>query len=60
LEDENLHYLDGLHLYGQDDAIEHPLPDALHPDMATHQMIGERFAAYAFSPLGPFARRNGS
>ncbi|MBJ2122380.1 lipase [Arthrobacter sp. MSA 4-2] len=59
-EDENLHFLDGLHLYGQDDAIEQPLPDALHPDMATHEMIGERFAAYAFSPLGPFARRDGS
>lgn len=43
-DDENLHYLDGLELYGEDDAAEHPLPDALHPDTATHHLIGERFA----------------
>lgn len=43
-DDENLHYLDGLELYGEADAVEHPLPDALHPDTATHRLIGERFA----------------
>jgi len=42
--DPHLHHLDGLGLYGQADAVPHPLPDALHPDAATHQMIGERFA----------------
>jgi hypothetical protein len=52
--DPNLHYLDGTTLYGADDAVEHPLPDALHPDTATHQLIGERFARYAFTGTGPF------
>ncbi|MDN3905582.1 GDSL-type esterase/lipase family protein [Arthrobacter sp. YD2] len=54
-EDPNLYYLDGLELYGEADAQEHPLPDALHPDTATHQIIGERFAKYAFAGAGPFA-----
>jgi hypothetical protein len=52
--DPNLHYLDGTTLYGADDAVEHPLPDALHPDTATHRLIGERFARYAFTGAGPF------
>ncbi|MCC3273280.1 GDSL-type esterase/lipase family protein [Arthrobacter zhangbolii] len=55
-EDPNLYYLDGLELYGAADAEEHPLPDALHPDSATHQLIGERFAKYAFAGEGPFGR----
>jgi hypothetical protein len=55
--DPHLHYLDGTTLYGEADAAEHPLPDALHPDTATHQLIGERFAGYAFGPGGPFAAR---
>ncbi|MFC7530948.1 GDSL-type esterase/lipase family protein [Actinoplanes sp. GCM10030250] len=55
--DPNLHYLDGTRLYGEKDAAEHPLPDALHPDTTTHQLIGERFADYAFAPDGPFATR---
>ena len=54
-EDPNLFYLDGLSLYGAADAVAHPLPDALHPDSATHQLIGERFAKYAFTGEGPFA-----
>jgi hypothetical protein len=54
-DDPNLHYLDGTTLYGEDDAVEHPLPDALHPDTVTHQLIGERFARYAFAGAGPFA-----
>ena len=53
--DPNLFYLDGLNLYGAADAEEHPLPDALHPDSATHELIGERFAKYAFAGEGPFA-----
>lgn len=52
--DPNLHYLDGTTLYGEDDAVEHPLPDALHPDTATHRLIGERFARFAFTGTGPF------
>jgi hypothetical protein len=53
-EDPNLHYLDGLSLYGEADAAELPLPDQLHPDAATHRRIGERFAALAFAPKGAF------
>ena len=48
--------LDGTTLYGERDTADHPLPDALHPDTTTHRLIGERFAAYAFTPSGPFAR----
>ncbi|MFJ8857853.1 GDSL-type esterase/lipase family protein [Streptomyces sp. NPDC102451] len=54
-EDPNLHYLDGRELYGEADAVELPLPDALHPDAATHLRIGERFAELAFRADGPLA-----
>ncbi len=54
-DDPHLHLLDGLALYGGPDADEHPLPDRLHPDAATHRLMGERFAAAAFGPGGPFA-----
>ncbi|GHH30819.1 GDSL-type esterase/lipase family protein [Lentzea cavernae] len=56
-DDPDLHYLDGTRLYGPQDAGTHPLPDALHPDTATHELIGERFAKYAFEAGGPFAAR---
>lgn len=52
--DPNLHYLDGQHLYGEVDHDLHPLPDRLHPDTATHRLIGERFAAAVFGAEGPF------
>ncbi|HEX7537388.1 MAG TPA: SGNH/GDSL hydrolase family protein [Dermatophilaceae bacterium] len=55
VDDPNLHYLDGRDLYGEADFAELPLPDQLHPDAATHRRIGERFAAEAFAPGGPFA-----
>jgi hypothetical protein len=42
--DPQLHYIDGLDLYGTADALTHPLPDGLHPDADTHSLIGERFA----------------
>lgn len=42
--DPRLTYLDGLTLYGPEDAVELPLPDDLHPDAATHRLMGERFA----------------
>ncbi|MFI9250875.1 GDSL-type esterase/lipase family protein [Streptomyces sp. NPDC053069] len=54
-EDPHLHYLDGRDLYGEADFTELPLPDGLHPDAAAHRRIGERFAALAFAPGGPFA-----
>jgi lysophospholipase L1-like esterase len=43
--DPHLTYLDGRQLYGEGDAAELPLPDQLHPDAATHRLMGERFAA---------------
>jgi hypothetical protein len=52
--DRNLYLLDGTRLYGHDDVTTHPLPDAVHPDTATHDLIGRRFAEYAFGPGGPF------
>ncbi|MEE2040263.1 SGNH/GDSL hydrolase family protein [Nocardiopsis sp. CT-R113] len=54
-EDPNLHYLDGLDLYGEADSGELPLPDRLHPDAAAHRRMGERFAALAFGEGGPFS-----
>ncbi|WP_063896497.1 GDSL-type esterase/lipase family protein [Streptomyces prasinus] len=52
-EDPSLHYLDGRELYGETDHAELPLPDALHPDAATHRRMGERFAELAFGTGGP-------
>lgn len=53
--DPNLHYLDGRRLYGEADAEALPLPDELHPDAATHRLIGERFGALVFGAGGPFS-----
>ncbi|MFC4335613.1 GDSL-type esterase/lipase family protein [Salininema proteolyticum] len=50
--DPNLHYLDGLQLYGEADAVESPMPDRLHPDAETHRLIGRRFAELAFARDG--------
>ncbi|NYE61085.1 hypothetical protein FHW58_002237 [Duganella sp. 1224] len=46
--DPHLHYLDGTRLYGAGDNARLPLPDELHPDAATHRLIGERFHQAAF------------
>lgn len=46
-DDPNLHLLDGQQLYGPDDFAELPLPDALHPDGATHLRMGKRFSRIA-------------
>ncbi|MFJ2966578.1 GDSL-type esterase/lipase family protein [Streptomyces collinus] len=54
-DDPNLHYLDGLDLYGPKDAAALPLPDHVHPDAATHRHIGDRFHELAFRKGGPFA-----
>ncbi len=51
--DENLHLLDGLELFGEDDTSG--LPDGLHPDGDGYVTIGERFAARVFAAGGPFA-----
>lgn len=51
--DPHIHYLDGRVLYGEADYATLPLPDRLHPDAATHQLMGERFADLVFSPTGP-------
>ena len=40
-----LHYVDGLRLYGAADAAAMPLPDNLHPGPQVQRLIGERFAA---------------
>lgn len=44
-DDKNIHYLDGRALYGEQDNASLPLPDRLHPDAATHRLIGERFVS---------------
>ncbi|MFC8537707.1 SGNH/GDSL hydrolase family protein [Streptomyces sp. NPDC057249] len=54
-DDPHLRHLDGRALYGEADAAELPLPDALHPDAATHLRMGDRFAALAFGAEGAFA-----
>jgi hypothetical protein len=51
--DTNLHHLDGLELFGPDDVAD--LPDGLHPNADGYVRMGERFAAHAFAPGGPFA-----
>ena len=58
-EDPHLHHLDGRQLYGGADHAELPLPDGLHPDAATHRLMGERFAAIAFAESGPLTSRAG-
>ena len=40
--DDNLHYVDGLDLFGEADADD--LPDDLHPNPAGYERMGERFA----------------
>jgi hypothetical protein len=60
--DPHLHLLDGRELYGEQDHAELPLPDDLHPDAASHERMGERFARLALAPGGPLAavRRGGA
>ncbi|MGX1481012.1 hypothetical protein RKD45_000088 [Streptomyces griseus] len=58
-EDPNLHYLDGLDLYGQNDHEELPLPDGIHPSPEGHRRIGDNFAKIVFANDGPFVSRTG-
>ncbi|MCU1390625.1 MAG: Lipase [Ilumatobacteraceae bacterium] len=51
--DANLHYLDGLQLFGADDAAD--LPDRLHPNNDGYARMGHRFAACAFGEGAPLA-----
>lgn len=55
-EDPAIRYLDGLRLYGPEDARAMPMPDNLHPADDVQRLIGERFARIAFGPGGFFAR----
>jgi len=56
--DPNIHYLDGTELYGESDNARRPLPDELHPDAPSHQLIGDRFADLAFA-TGAFRKSAG-
>lgn len=51
--DANVHLIDGLTLFGAEDAGD--LPDDLHPNPAGYQRMGERFNAIAFAPGGPLS-----
>lgn len=51
--DLNLHLIDGLALFGEDDVAD--LPDRLHPNAAGYRRMGERFHRIAFGDGGPFA-----
>lgn len=55
--DPHIRYLDGRNLYGEADHAILPLPDRLHPDAATHRLMGERFANLAFSPISSLRRQ---
>ena len=50
LGDTNLHYLNGLQLFGEADAVD--LPDDLHPNPVGYARMGERFAKSVFSGSG--------
>lgn len=50
-QDPNLHFLDGLELYGESDYAEYPLADELHPGAETHESMGMRFAQGFLSTL---------
>lgn len=52
-QDPNLHYLDGLRLFGEADA--HLLPDGVHPDGDGYELMAERFERDVFEGDGAFS-----
>lgn len=48
--DQHLAYLDGLNLFGEDDAAD--LPDDLHPNPEGYRRMGQRYADQVFSTGG--------
>ena len=50
--DANLHYLDGLELFGPEEIDD--LPDSVHPNAAGYVRMGERFYEKVFTGNGPF------
>lgn len=53
--DENLHYVDGLELFGPGMAAM--MPDNLHPNGAGYKILGERFATQVVPRAFPAKRR---
>ena len=45
--DSNIHYVDGLKLFGPD--LAHLLPDELHPDAEGYKIMGEKFVEHVAS-----------
>lgn len=58
LGDAQLHYLDGLALFGSEDAGD--LPDDLHPNAGGYLRMGQRFAALVFGADGVLRQHAGS
>ncbi|WP_166975188.1 GDSL-type esterase/lipase family protein [Brevibacterium atlanticum] len=58
-DDPNLHFLDGLDLFGAEDEARLPLPDGLHPVTEAHRLIGDRFTDLVFGPNGAFGSAGG-
>ena len=52
--DPHLHYVDGLTIFGPDDADD--LPDDLHPNPAGYIRMGERFAPHLIETLASIAK----
>lgn len=48
--DPNIHYFDGLDLFGYDLVADY-LPDQLHPNAPGHERLGHRFASQILTPL---------
>lgn len=53
---ENIHYVNGLELFGPSDVSTYTLPDSLHPDAALYREMGERFRSIVFGEEGIFHR----
>jgi hypothetical protein len=56
-EGDNIHYLDGLSLYGPEDEATFVMPDSLHPDANLYEEIGRRFARHVFGSEGLVPRQ---